>query len=109
MAEKHSLDPAWERPVFCDRCGSAHPWATREQRIFELENIVDEEEIDEADRVFLHDRLRELREQDGLDEKRERQLWSQIKQRGGSFLTSEPVLTIAQSLITARLRQDLGI
>jgi hypothetical protein len=109
LAEKHKLDTPWERPTFCDRCGSAHPWATREQRIFELENILDEEEIDEADRLFLHERLRELREQDDLDERRERQLWSQIKQRGGAFLTSAPVLKIAQDLITAKVRHDLNI
>jgi hypothetical protein len=81
----------------------------REQRIFELKNILDEEEIDEADRVFLHDRLRELREQDDLDERRQRQLWSQIKQRGGAFLTSAPVLKIAQDLISAKIRGELGI
>jgi hypothetical protein len=109
MAPKHSLDPEWERPTFCDGCGSAHPWATREDRIFELENILDEEEIDEADRLFLHDRLADLRELDGADEKRERQLWIQIKQRGGSFLTSGPVLQITQNLITAKIRSDLGI
>jgi len=57
MGDKHSLDKPWECPTFCDRCGAAHPWATREDRIFELENILDEEEIDEADRVFLHDQL----------------------------------------------------
>jgi hypothetical protein len=65
----------------------------------ELENILDEEDVDEADRVFLHDRLRE---QDDLDEKRERLLWSQIEQRGGAFLTSGPVSKIIQELITAK-------
>lgn len=109
MAEKHSMDHEWERPTFCDRCGVAHPWATREERIFELENILDEEDIDEADRIFLHDRLRELREQSGLDEKSERQLWRQIKQRGAAFLTSPTVSKIAQDLITAQIRHDLGI
>ncbi|WP_199516580.1 DUF2321 domain-containing protein [Nucisporomicrobium flavum] len=109
MADKHSLDPEWERPTFCDGCGAAHPWATREERIFELENILDEEQIDEADRVFLHDRLAELRALDDVDDKRERQIWAQIKQRGGSFLTSAPVMQIVQNLITAKIRHDLGI
>jgi hypothetical protein len=103
-----NVAPEWERPSFCDECGSAHPWATREERIFELENILDQEGIDEADRVFIHDRLADLRD-DGIDEKRERQLWTQIRQRSAAFLTSEPVQKIAVALITAQMRKDLGI
>lgn len=33
------------RPSFCDGCGSAFPWATREERIYELENLLDEEDM----------------------------------------------------------------
>ena len=36
------------------------PWATREERIFELENLLDEEDIEEADRVVIQDQLRRL-------------------------------------------------
>jgi hypothetical protein len=96
-------------PSFCDGCGAAHPWATREERIYELENILDEEDIDEADRVFIHDRLRELRVAESLDEKRERQLWTQIRDRSGKFLTSPPVQRITETLITAAIRSQLGI
>ena len=45
---------------FCDGCGSAFPWATLEERIFELENLLDEEDIEEADRVVIQDQLRRL-------------------------------------------------
>lgn len=103
-----NMAPPWERPSFCDECGSAHPWATREERIFELENILDQEDIDEADRVFIQDRLTDLRV-DGIDEARERQLWAQIRQRSGAFLTSAPVQRIIEALITAKMRKDLGI
>jgi hypothetical protein len=96
-------------PSFCDGCGVAHPWATREQRIYELENILDEEDIDEADRVFIHDRLRELREADDLDVKRERQLWAQIKDRSGRFLTSPSVQSIIGTVVSAGIRQQLNL
>jgi hypothetical protein len=96
-------------PSFCDGCGAAHPWATREERIFELENILDEEDIDEADRVFVHDRLRELREGQHLDEKRERQVWAQIRDRSGKFLTSDPVKKITETVVSAAIRSQLGI
>src|SRR5690606_31172769 len=60
------------RPSFCDGCGAAHPWATRAERIYELENLLDGEDLDEADRLYVHERLRELREAEELDERRER-------------------------------------
>ncbi|MFI7428490.1 DUF2321 domain-containing protein [Micromonospora sp. NPDC049836] len=102
------FDPS-PRPSFCDGCGAAHPWATREERIYELENILDEEDMDEADRVFIHDRLRELREGEVLDEKRERQLWVQIRDRSGKFISSEPVKKIAETVVSAAIRNQLGI
>jgi hypothetical protein len=96
-------------PSCCDGCGAAHPWATREQRICELENILDEENIDEADRVFVRDRLRERREAKDLDGKRERQLWTQIRDRSGRFLTSQPVQRIPETVVSAAIRSQLGI
>jgi hypothetical protein len=95
-------------PSFCDGCGVAHPWATREQRIYELENILDEEDIDEANRVFIHDRLRELREAEDLDVKREQQLWAQIKDRSGRFLNSPSVQSIIGTVVAAGIRQQLN-
>jgi hypothetical protein len=68
------------RPSFCDECGSAFPWATREERIFELENLLDEEDIEEADRVVIQDELRRLGNA-VLTEKDERQAWSVVGRR----------------------------
>lgn len=63
------------RPSFCDGRGSAFPWATREERIFELENLIDEEDIEEADRVVIQDQLRRLTDAE-LSDRDERQAWS---------------------------------
>jgi hypothetical protein len=68
------------RPSFCDEWGSASPWATREERIFELENLLDEEDIEEADRVVIQDELRRLGNA-VLTEKDERQAWSVVGRR----------------------------
>ena len=67
------------RPSFCDGCGAAYPWATREERIYELENLLDEQDIDDADRVVVSDNLRRLREEEALSEKEERVLWERVK------------------------------
>jgi hypothetical protein len=97
----------YELPAFCDECGAVHPWATREQRIYELENILDEEEIDEADRLFLHDRLRELREMDAADSKAEERVWRAIGQRGRAFVQRPAVRAIVENIVTEGVKAFL--
>jgi hypothetical protein len=96
------------RPSFCDGCGAAFPWATREERIYELENLLDEEDVDEADRVVVQDALERLRSKE-LSEKEERQAWETIKQRGGAAITSGPVQRVLEGLVSAALRANLGL
>jgi hypothetical protein len=99
---------AASRPSFCDGCGVAYPWATREERIFELENLLDEQQVDEADRVVIQDQLARLRSA-SLTEKEERQVWETIKNRGGSALTSGPVQRVLEGLVSAAIRAQLGL
>jgi hypothetical protein len=96
------------RPSFCDGCGSAFPWATREERIFELENLLDEEDIEEADRVVIQDQLRRLTNAE-LSDRDERQAWSVIGRRAGAALKNPSVVRVLEGLITAGLRNQLGI
>lgn len=98
----------YQRPSFCDGCGSAFPWATREERIFELENLLDEEDIDEADQVVIQDQLRRLRNS-GLSEREEEQAWETIKRRAGKAITSGPVVRVLEGLVSAAIRQQLGL
>jgi hypothetical protein len=89
------------RPSFRDGCGSAFPWATREERIFELENLLDEEDIEEADRVVIQDQLRRLGNAE-LTEKDERQAWSVIGRRAGAALKSPSVARLLGGLVMRR-------
>lgn len=102
-----SATPA-PRPSFCDGCGAAFPWASREERIYELENLLDEEAVDEADRVVIQDALERLRTKE-LSEKEERQAWETIKQRGGAAITSAPVKRVLEGLLSAAVRASLGL
>jgi hypothetical protein len=97
------------RPSFCDRCGAAYPWATREERIYELENLLDEEDIDDADRVVVSDNLRRLREEKTLSEKEQRATWERIKASAGSALRSPHVAAVVEGLVSAAIRAQLGI
>lgn len=96
------------RPSFCDGCGVAFPWATREERIFELENLLDQQEIDEADRVVIRDHLQRLRGAT-LSEKEERAVWTEIASRAGKALTSSPIQRLMEDLISAAIRAQLGL
>ena len=96
------------RPSFCDGCGSAFPWATQEERIFELENLLDEEDIEEADRVVIQDQLRRLSDAE-LTEKDERQAWSVIGRRAGAARKSPSVARVLEGLVTAAVRHQLNI
>lgn len=98
-----------EKPSpFCDGCGSALPWASREERIYELENLLDEEEIDEADRVVIQDQLIRLRDA-SISEKEEKQAWATIKRRAGGAMKSQPVQRVVEGLVSAAIRSQLGI
>jgi hypothetical protein len=97
------------RPSFCDGCGAAFPWATREERIYELENLLDEEEIDDADRVVISDNLRRLREEQTLSEREEKALWTRVKGASGNALKSEHVARVVEGLVSAAIRAQLGI
>jgi hypothetical protein len=98
-----------DRSSFCDGCGTAFPWATREERIYELENLLDDEpDIDEADRAVISEHLRQLQNA-AISERDERAAWSAIKQRAGTAIASAPVQRIVEGLVSAALRHQLGI
>jgi hypothetical protein len=98
----------YEPPSFCDECGSAFPWATREARIYELENLLDEEDIDEADRVVVSDNLRRLREEQALSERDQRAAWERIRSAAGDALKSPRVASVVEGLVSAAIRHQLG-
>ena len=55
-------DPRWEPAGFCWKCGVPYSWATREQRLAQLYNVIDDEELDEADRLAVVEQIALLSE-----------------------------------------------
>ncbi|WP_378099601.1 DUF2321 domain-containing protein [Cellulomonas sp. T2.31MG-18] len=98
----------FKRPSFCDGCGAAYPWATRAERIYELENLLDEEEIDEADRVVVQGDLARLRTQE-MNASDEKHAWERVVERSGAALSSGPVQRVLEGLVSAAIRHQLGI
>jgi hypothetical protein len=101
-------DPQWEPAGFCWKCGFPYPWATREQRLAQLYNVIDDEELDDAERLAVVEQIAVLSEP--VDE-----VSDEDRVRAGERVKSlapkawEAALPILQSLLTAKAKQDLGL
>lgn len=92
---------------FCDGCGAAHPWATRAQRLYELQNILDQEEVDEADRLWIGEQLDRLRMDSNMPDKQEKEIWSGIKRRAPGLFKGAGGAVVS-GLISAGIKVTLG-
>jgi hypothetical protein len=98
----------YEPPPFCDCCGEPHPWVSREERIYQLENILDEEDIEESDRLLVMQSLERLRTNPELDEKDQAKTWGSIKSRAPGLLAGAAG-RMAESIMTAYVKAQMGI
>src|SRR5271154_2574219 len=96
-------------PRFCDGCGEPLPWATREDCIFQLENILDDApNIDQATRLLVLADLERLRTEFDLDDKKQTEIWKRIKDRAPGLFTSS-ALSIIQNILTAAIIRALDL
>lgn len=94
--------------AFCQVCGSAFPWATREQRIGQLHNLLDFEDLDEADRLHVAEALAVLSmpEDDVAQDDLVRAGETVRRLAPGLWETGRPVLV---TLLSAWLKDRLGL
>lgn len=93
--------------MFCDGCGEPFPWATRQQLIYHLENLLDEENPEEATRLLVIQDLERLRPSD-LGDKEQLEIWLRIKNRAPGLLAGAAG-KISQALLTAYLKEKLRL
>ena len=101
------LTPASDPPNFCDRCGSAFPWVDRQGRIFELQNKLDDEHLDQATELLVREQLEALLNADIDDEEAARR-WKKIKELAPGLWEKSGVRNIIESLVTAYVRAQAG-
>lgn len=97
----------WGPGKFCHQCGSPFPWADRQARIYELQNILDEQDdLDEATRLAVAEQLSAL-QVDDLDEADQVERWSKIKKLAPGFVDSGQA--IIETVATAAIKAALGL
>ena len=98
--------PRYRPPGFCDHCGTPHPWASRQQRLWQIENLLERGHLSEADQLTLREKFEELANPD-LTEDDQVERWKAITRIAPSVL--DTARRIAESLLTSYMKGQLGL
>jgi hypothetical protein len=101
---------SYEPPRFCDYCGAPFPWAGRRERIYELQNLLDDDEdLDEATKLWVREQLDLVLAADPTDEKEQRRLWQQLTDHAGDFLRHPRTQRIVDTIVTEAVKRTVGL
>lgn len=95
-------------PDFCADCGHPFPWASRQARIYELMNILDEERLDPAAELAVREQLEALVNPD-LDDAEQETRWTRVRRLAPTLWEKSGVQAIVTSLVLAEARAKLGL
>jgi hypothetical protein len=98
----------YQPPDFCDQCADPMPWLSRQGRIYQLENLLDEENLDPADELAVREQLHALAAGD-LDDDEQKRRWERVKKHAPEFLQRSGAQRIFETLATAAIRSQLGL
>lgn len=90
-------------PDFCDRCGAPHAWLSREGRIYLLQNLLDEAELPEGERLRAREQLDALTNPD-LDDEEQAQRWARFKKAAPTVWAAEQAQKIIGTVVEAGTR-----
>lgn len=101
------LTGGYQPPDFCHKCGAPYPWVSRQGRIYELMNLLDEEELDAADELEVREQLERLAQSD-LAEDESLRRWKKVKEKAPGLWEKSGARSILESVISAGIRSGLG-
>jgi len=99
----------WNPPDFCHQCGSPYPWVSREGIAYQIENLLEADDLPQGDRRVLVEQLASLREPAGDAAVENRQMAALRLLKSGApkaWALAGPVL---QGILTAEMRRQLGL
>lgn len=95
-------------PGFCDMCGGLFPWASRAERIYELENRLEAEDIDDEDRKVINAELDKLINPD-LTEEEQHRIWTKVSEKAGQALRSPKVTQLIEGIASKVIIASMGL
>jgi hypothetical protein len=100
------IGQVYEPPKFCDKCGAPFPWAGRKERIHELQNLLDDDEdLDEATKLWVREQLDRVLHADPTDEREQRRLWQELDEHAGDFLRHPTTRRIVDTVISEAVKR----
>lgn len=97
----------WQLPRFRPSCGAAYPWLDRQGRIYELQNLLRHERVDEATALAIHEELDALTPAD-LPEKEQVRRWKRVKELAPPGMW-ERGANVIQDLATEYVKRKIGL
>jgi hypothetical protein len=94
-------------PGFCEQCGSPFPWVDRQGRLWQLENLLEEDDLSQNDRLIVQEQLTALGEGDELDEADQERRWTRIKSLAPSLIETGRAIII--TVTSAAIQRQLGL
>ena len=96
----------YKRGEFCWTCGSPFPWASRQARFHELENLLEDEDLEPAMLLQVRDELHALREAESDDQEAARR-WSIVQRLAPGLIQGGG--RIIETVATAAIKTQLGL
>jgi hypothetical protein len=101
-------EPLAEAESFCWACGMAYPWATREERVGKLYDLIDHEDLDEATLLTVQEQIAVLSAP--VDERTDEQRGRALERLKGLVPKAyEAMLPVLQGIATAELKRRLKV
>jgi hypothetical protein len=98
----------YDRPSFCDDCGAPFPWLGRKERLYELENIMEQEPgLDDATKLWLREQIVALEGIGAMDTKAQRDAWQAIKDHAQALWDNPAAQKIIGTLVTEGVKRAL--
>lgn len=103
-----SITPEYTAPDFCDHCSSPLPWVSRQGRIYELMNLLDEEDLDPATELEVREQLEALATSDLPDDEQAKR-WERVKRKAPGLWENSGAQRIIETVVTATIKSQLGL
>ena len=101
-----AVPAAYKPPDFCDHCGVPHPWATRQARLWRIENLLETNGLSGTEQLILREKFEELANSD-LTEDQQVEKWKVVRRIVPDVLVT--VRKVGESLLTSYMKGELGL